>query len=120
MDLLRDLFGHAPTPALVVGGGYWLFCLAASYLTYVDARRYRIGPHPRENSGFGRSLKPGEIAAVVLWLGLIGLLEYLRSRAESIARAADDPCEKSGIVCYVVSVALFVPVLPVMVIMGSI
>jgi hypothetical protein len=120
MDLLRDLYGHAPTPVLVVGVFYWVFCLAASYLTYIDARHYRIGPNPQEVSRLGRSLKPGETAAVVLWLGFIGLLEYLRTRKEMIALAANYPCDESGIFVYVISLVLFIPSLPAFVIMGSI
>ena len=120
MDLMRDLFTKGPNPPLIVGFLYWGFCLATSYWTYSDARHFRIGPNPRVDSGFNRSLKPGEIATVVLWLGLFGLLEYFRTRDERIALADEYPSDKSGIIFYVVALALYVPMLPALVIMGGI
>jgi hypothetical protein len=119
MDELRDLVTRVPTPALVIGVFYWGFCVVASYLNYRDARQHHVGPNPQADRGFNRSLKPGEIATVVLWLGLIGLLEYLRTREERLARAAHFPCDESGIVFYSIALALFIAALPVFVIMGS-
>ena len=52
------------------------------------------------------------MASVALWLNIFGFLEYLRTRKSKIARAADYPCDKSGIIVYLISLTLFVAALP--------
>ena len=109
---VSGFWAKLPLNAVITGVVIWGLVVAASLFVYLDALRNRIGPNSEVDRGFNRSLKPGEIASVVLWLNVFGFFEYLRTREERIRRATDYPCEKSGLVVYIVSLVLFAVTLP--------
>jgi hypothetical protein len=91
-----------------------------SFVVYHDASRNRIGPNSQVDQSLNRPLKPGEYAAIVLWLNIWGFLEYFRTRKKRLARATQYPCDASGIEVYMISITLFVLTLPFFLMLANI